>query len=88
MEQLIALGADVAVTVSQKQTEHWGLEDAPCRLSQHGAQSFWDGKLANLYLNSAAAEASYGSLFNLIHLAVCHPDPYWADLFPHSTCTF
>ena len=74
VEQLIALGADVAVTISQQRTHSWGLQDAPCKLSPHGGEAFWTGKMTNLCLMNAAPEAVYGSLFNLIHLAVCHPD--------------
>ena len=68
------MGADVAVTVSQNRTETWGLHFAPCKPSPRGAESFWKGKMAILGFMQAATEATRGSLFNLIHLAVSYPD--------------
>ena len=74
MEQLIALGADVTVTVSQQHAQRWAFQDAPCKLSQHGAEAFWTDKMMNLCLMQTSPEAVRSSLFHLIHLAVRRPN--------------
>ncbi len=74
VEQLIALGADVKVTFSQQHAYKWTPQDAPCRLSQRGGESFWDFKMRNLCLMQTAPESIRDTLFGLIHLAVSlHP---------------
>jgi hypothetical protein len=70
VEQLIALGADVGVTLEQWRMFEWGPQSAPCKLSMHAAETLWRAKINNLYLMQAAAEHVYDSLFGLIHLAV------------------
>lgn len=70
VEQLIALGADIGVIKGQKSMLEWVLQDAPCKLSPHGAESLWMSKMSNLCLMQTAPEAVHDSLFGLIHLAV------------------
>lgn len=71
VEQLIALGADIRVIKNQHSMFKWVPQGAPCKLSQHGAESLWRAKMHNLCLMQAATEAVRDSLFELIHLAVC-----------------
>ena len=70
VEELIALGADVDVTISQQRMQRWTAQDAPCKLSQRGGESFWMFKMHNLCLLQMSPEAARGSLLGLIHLAV------------------
>ncbi|CAL5221738.1 g3987 [Coccomyxa viridis] len=70
VEELIALGADVNITISQERIEKWNAEMAPCKLSQRGGESFWQFKMNNLCLLVTAPEAGRGSILELIHLAV------------------
>ena len=70
VEELIALGADVNVTISQQRMQRWSAQDAPCKLSQRGGESFWQFKMTNLCLLQTAPEAGRGSVLGLIHLAV------------------
>ena len=69
VEELIALGADVAVTVGQQHLEKGLLPDL--------GPDFWELKRQNLLTVHKAYEAVYNSLYGLIHLAVsiqysCH----------------
>ena len=83
VEELIALGADVGVTISQQRAEAWSPGDAPCKLSQNGAENFWDCKMRSLCLPQLAPEAVRDSLFGIIHLAVSDRHPTCTLL--HST---
>ncbi|CAL5227175.1 g10089 [Coccomyxa viridis] len=62
VEELIALGADVAVTVGQQHLEKGLLPDL--------GPDFWELKRQNLLTVHKAYEAVYNSLYGLIHLAV------------------
>lgn len=72
MEELIALGANVDVTLSEPRMLTWHRQAAPCKLTQHGATPFWQEKMNNLVHLPMGMEASQDSLFGLIHLAVRH----------------
>ena len=64
VEELIALGADVNVTESEQRTEIWTPPDLSCKLSQLGAQQFWQRKIVNMcnlrQLASLSRTASLG----------------------------
>ena len=72
VEELIALGANVDVTLSEERMSAWKKEDAPCKLTQLGAAPFWRERLHNVTHLRTGMEASKDSLFTLIHLAVSH----------------
>ena len=72
MEELIARGANVEVTLSQQRMAQWTLEDTPCTLSLYSAAKLWHMKMHNLCIMQLAPEAVHTSHFGLIHLAVRH----------------
>ena len=71
VEELIGLGADVGVTISQQLVGKWKKEGVPCKLGK-GAWMLWMLKMNNLCRLRMAPEAVQDSLFGLIHLAVRH----------------
>ena len=72
VEALIALGADVNITICQQRVEKWEMNDVPCNLTQRRTRGFWKAKMENIVLLRLTPEAVQDSIFGLIHLAVSH----------------
>ena len=72
MEELIALGASVEVTLSQQCMGAWAPDDAPCKLSHSLGKPFWESKMRNLGMLRFCPAAIVDSMLGLIHLAVRH----------------
>ena len=70
VEELIALGASVEVTLSQQRMGAWAPDDAPCKLSEHVAKPLWKLKMGKYVRLQFGPAASVDSIFRLIHLAV------------------
>ena len=75
MEQLILLGADVKVALSQDDALKWPAKRVPypCVLSERG-RTHWLAKVKRLGMLQTRAEALSDATFSLLHLAV-HPSP-------------
>lgn len=74
VEELVALGASVEVTLSQQRMGSWALDKAPCKLSERLAKPFWKSKMMNLSLLRIGSAAIVDSILGLIHLAVRHKE--------------
>ncbi len=70
MEELIALGVDVNITVSQRHAEQWTPQDAPCRLAHDRVRKLWGQKIRTVCMAQMALDPVRDSLYGLIHLAV------------------
>ncbi len=73
MEELIALGADADVKLSQQHMGKWREgEDAPCYLgAERSAKfNFWRLKMGFFSFQRNAPEATQDSIYGLIHIAV------------------
>ena len=49
VEDLIALGAKVDVTLSQQHMTEWTNEDVSSKFTQRGAKIFWEMKMDNFW---------------------------------------
>ena len=76
VEELIALGADVNVTLSQPCMEKWVNGGTHYKLAQGRVRDLWHSKMENLRVLRLTPEANQDSLFGLIHLAVRRKNSY------------
>lgn len=70
VQELIAQGADTAVTVSQQRSEQWSSDIVPCKDPPNRVRALWDNKTKFVCAAQIAVESVRNSLYGLLHLAV------------------